>query len=227
MSEAAATPAHGQEVVDEHFGAATDGKVGMWIFLLTDAFSFSGLLLAYAILRAAAVPTRVMVEGKLIQQSWPFYAADGEVRLGIPFTAVMTFVLICSSVTMVLALHAAQNRNKRGLIGYLGATICGGLFFLCGQAYEYTHLIHRHLTLQTDNMMATFFSVTGFHGLHVTTGVIYLTVIWVQCLFGKYSKGDYNNVEIAGLFWHFVDLVWILVFTFVYLIPVDITEVGK
>ncbi len=220
MSEAA-EHAHGQALshadalgaagVDEHFGAATDGKIGMWIFLLTDAFSFSGLLLAYAILRAGA-------------QKWPFLADDGEPRLGIGFTAVMTFVLICSSVTMVLALNAAQNRNKRGLIGYLGLTILGGLFFLSGQAFEYHHLIERGLTLQKDHMMATFFTVTGFHGMHVFTGVTYLTVIWIQCLFGKYSKGDYNNVEIAGLFWHFVDLVWILVFTFVYLLPVDIKE---
>lgn len=225
MSEAAEHAAH-EDIVDEHFGAASDGKVGMWIFLLTDAFSFSGLLLAYAILRAGAQPVRTLVEGKLVEQSWPFYAADGEPRLGIGFTAVMTFVLICSSVTMVLALNAAQNRNKKGLITFLGLTILGGAFFLCGQAFEYHHLIERGLTLQKDHMMATFFTVTGFHGMHVFTGVTYLTIIWVQCLFGKYSKGDYNNVEIAGLFWHFVDLVWILVFTFVYLLPVDIKELG-
>ena len=200
--------AHGQEVVDEHFGAASDGKIGMWIFLLTDAFSFSGLLLAYAILRSGS-------------RSWPTLGDDGEVRLGIGFTAFMTFILICSSVTMVLALNAAQNRNHKGLIGWLGATICGGIFFLCGQAFEYHHLIERGLVLQKDHMMATFFCVTGFHGLHVLTGVIYLTVIWIQSLFGRYSKGDYNNVEIVGLFWHFVDLVWILVFTFIYLIPTE------
>jgi cytochrome c oxidase subunit III len=192
-------------VTDEAFGAATDGKIGMWIFLLTDAFSFSGLLLAYGILRAGS-------------KEWPTTAADGHVRLGIPFTAFMTFILICSSVTMVLALHAAQNRNRKGLLTWLGATILGGAFFLCGQAYEYHHLIERGLTLKTDHMMATFYLVTGFHGMHVFTGVTYLTIIWIQAALGSYSKGDYNNVEILGLFWHFVDLVWILVFTFVYLI---------
>jgi heme/copper-type cytochrome/quinol oxidase subunit 3 len=208
---------HGGPVVDEHFGEATDGKVGMWIFLLTDAFSFSGLLLAYAILRAGS-------------EHWPIYKDDAcnigaanhahcDVRLGIPFTAVMTFVLICSSVTMVLSLAAAQNRDRKGLLTWLGATIAGGTFFLCGQAYEYSHLIHEGFTIQKDHMMATFFTVTGFHGMHVFTGVTYLTIIWIQAaLFGKYTHGDYNNVEIAGLFWHFVDLVWILVFTFVYLI---------
>jgi len=194
---------------DEFFGSASDGKIGMWIFLLTDAFSFSGLLLTYAILRAGAEkwPMTVMVDGHEHE------------RLGIPFTAVMTFVLICSSVTMVLALNAAQNRNHKGLLTYLGLTILGGVFFLSGQAYEYTHLIEKGLTLKTDHMMATFFCVTGFHGLHVFTGVTFLTIIWIQSLFGKYSKGNYNNVEIAGLFWHFVDLVWILVFTFIYLLP--------
>jgi len=224
MSDHAAEHEHGHghhaPDVDEHFGEATDGKVAMWIFLLTDAFSFSGLLLAYAILRSKA-------------EVWPVYREEAcnvvgahagpecIPRLGIPFTAVMTFVLICSSVTMVLGLAAAQRRDKKGLLTWLGATIIGGAFFLCGQAYEYTHLIHEGLTLQKDHMMATFFSVTGFHGLHVFTGVTYLTIIWLQAaIFGKYSKGDYNNVEIAGLFWHFVDLVWILVFTFVYLIPV-------
>ena len=211
MSESALDHDHGHghaedlPVTDEAFGAATDGKIGMWIFLLTDAFSFSGLLLAYGILRADST-------------DWPTKAADGHVRLGIPFTAFMTFILICSSVTMVLALHAAQNRNKKGLLTWLGATILGGAFFLCGQMYEYHHLIERGLTIKTDHMMATFYLVTGFHGMHVTTGVIYLIIIWIQSAFGSYSKGDYNNVEILGLFWHFVDLVWILVFTFVYLI---------
>ncbi|GAC1562952.1 MAG: heme-copper oxidase subunit III family protein [Polyangiales bacterium] len=194
---------------DEYFGAASDGKIGMWIFLLTDAFSFGGLLLTYAIMRAGA-------------DHWPMFDEEhGEqvARLGIPFTAVMTFVLLCSSVTMVLALNAAQNRNKKGLLTFLGLTILGGAFFLCGQAFEYHHLLERGLTLQKDHMMATFFMVTGFHGMHVLTGVIYMSVIWIQSLFGKYSKGDYNNVEIVGLFWHFVDLVWILVFTFIYLLP--------
>src|SRR5260221_4174093 len=114
MSEhAAADHGHDQAITDEHFGAATDGKIGMWIFLLTDAFSFSGLLLAYGILRAGAA-------------HWPTTGEDGHVRLGIPFTAFMTFILICSSVTMVLALNAAQNRNKRGLLGWLPGTIAGG-----------------------------------------------------------------------------------------------------
>ena len=188
--------------VDEHFGTATNGKVGMWVFLLTDAMSFSGFLLAYGILRGG-------------DPHWP----DPSERFGIPFTAVMTFVLICSSVSMVLALDAAKQANKKGLCFWLSCTIAGGLFFLLGQAKEWTGLIREGHVFTQDQSMSTFYSVTGFHGLHVFTGVSYLSVILAQSLRGKYSHGnDYNNVEICGLFWHFVDLVWILVFTFIYLI---------
>src|SRR5437588_5412298 len=107
------------------FGAASSGKVGMWIFLLTDAMSFGGLLLGYAILRSGS-------------HNWP----DPSTRLGVPFTAGMTFILICSSVTMVLALAGAQEKNKKKATLWLGLTILGGLLFLCGQAKEYTELIH-------------------------------------------------------------------------------------
>jgi cytochrome c oxidase subunit III len=188
------------------FGAkvSSSGKLGMWIFLLTDAMSFGGLLLAYGILRGGS-------------HHWP----NPSERLGITFTAVMTFDLICSSVTMVLALAAAQEKNKKQALLFLGLTILGGLFFLGGQAKEYTGLMHEGGGLSVDQMWSTFFITTGFHGLHVTTGVTYLTVIFFQTLRGKYTDGpnaSANNIEIAGLFWHFVDLVWILVFTFIYLI---------
>ncbi len=187
------------------FGSATSGKLGMWVFLLTDAMSFGGLLLAYGILRAGS-------------HHWP----DPATRLGIPFTAVMTFVLICSSVTMVLALAGAQARDKKALCGWLAATITGGLMFLGGQAYEYHHLItEKGMGMSVDQMSSTFFITTGFHGLHVLTGVTFLSVILIQAAMGKYTDGpnaNPNNVEVAGLFWHFVDLIWILVFTFIYLI---------
>jgi cytochrome c oxidase subunit 3 len=211
MSQSAAAPSMHQE---ERFSfeGATHGKVGMWIFLLTDGMSFAGLLLNYGIQRSGS-------------HSWP----DPTRNLGINFTALMTFVLICSSVTMVMALAGAQERNKKALCRYLGLTILGGLFFLCGQVYEYTHLIHeQHMTLSGSifqggdiRFPGTFYTVTGFHGLHVLTGVIYLSVILLFALRGKYTDGPRppaSHVEVVGLFWHFVDLVWILVFTFIYLI---------
>src|SRR5262245_61186773 len=183
MSEAVTTTA--DKSFDFGAEVSSHGKLGMWIFLLTDAMSFGGLLLGYGILRAGS-------------HDWP----DPTTRLGIPFTAGMTFLLICSSVTMVLALAGAQEKNKKQLLFWLGLTILGGLLFLCGQVKEYTELIHeKGMGLSVDQMSSTFFLTTGFHGLHVFTGVTYLTVIWFQSLAGKYTDGQRasaNNIEIAG-----------------------------
>jgi heme/copper-type cytochrome/quinol oxidase subunit 3 len=207
MSEAAAAHApHGRKTTlnDPHFGKASYGKIGMWIFLLTDGFGFAGLLIGLAIIRGGA-PT------------WP---PNPELdKLGIPFTAVMTFVLILSSVTMVMALAAAQEKNRKATLGWLGATVAGGLFFLLGQAKEWSGLIHEGLGVTVDHFGGTFFVITGFHGLHVTIGVIYLICMLIATRKAVMGPKHSNLLEIAGLFWHFVDLVWILVFTFVYLIP--------
>jgi cytochrome c oxidase subunit 3 len=183
------------------FGNATTGKVGMWVFLVTDAMTFAGLLLTYGILRAGNV-------------KWPMPSTV----LGIQFTAVMTFVLICSSLTMVLALDAAKHGERSRAVRWLLATATGGIFFLLGQVYEYTHLIREGFTLPSGNFPATFFVVTSFHGAHVFTGVCYLLITAALVASGKMLENRANKVEILGLFWHFVDLIWILVFTFVYLI---------
>src|ERR1700691_876633 len=177
MSEIAHEAGHGELTVDEHFGTATDGKVGMWVFLLTDAMSFSGLLLGYGILRGES-------------HNWP----NPEERIGFPSTAVMTFALICSSVSMVLALEAAKQRDRKALIRWLCLTILGGVFFLGGQVREYTHLIREGHVLSQDQFMSTFYSVTGFHGLHVFTGVCYLSVIYWGARKGKYANGDDSNM---------------------------------
>ena len=200
-SEASYTPVPAP-VVEPTFGAATTGKVGMWIFLVTDAMTFGGLLLAYGILRAG-------------NKEWP---APTTV-LGIPFTAFMTFVLIVSSLTMVLGLDAAKKGNRLETVKWLLATAGGGIFFLCGQVYEYRHLIHEGFTLPSGNFPATFYVITSFHGAHVFTGVSYLLLTAFGVWRGKHLENGANFVEITGLFWHFVDLVWILVFTLVYLIP--------
>ena len=197
---------------DEHVGQATGGKVAMWLFIAQDGFSFGGLLLAYGLLR-------------IFSHDWPVPSHI----LGINLTAVATFDLICSSLTMVLAVAAAQRSDKKALVGWLLATIAGGLLFLGIQAYEYTHLVHQGITLASSTWHgeavnplfgATFYVVTGFHGCHVTAGVIYLTFILFGAMKGKYTQGGltYSPVELVGLFWHFVDLVWILVFTFIYLL---------
>jgi heme/copper-type cytochrome/quinol oxidase subunit 3 len=182
------------------------GKLGMWIFLLGDAMSFGALLAGYGALRFGST-------------DWPVpYNV-----LGVGLTAVMTFLLICSSVTMVLALAAIQRGDMAGLKKFLSLTILGGLVFLGCQAYEWTHLIERGLGLGGNPFGAslfgtTFFCITGFHGAHVTGGVIYLGTYLIRALLGGLRPDHANQIEIAALYWHFVDLVWILVFTFVYLL---------
>jgi len=182
------------------------GKLGMWIFLAGDAMSFGALLAGYGAIRAGST-------------DWPVPS----IVLGIPLTAFMTFLLICSSVTMVMALSAIRRGNAKGMRNFLLLTILGGVVFLGCQAYEWTHLIHAGLGLASNpfgNYLfgTTFFAITGFHGAHVTGGVVYLTCIMIQGIRGKYSADNCHKVEILGLYWHFVDLVWIMVFTFVYLL---------
>ncbi|MGH7820621.1 MAG: cytochrome c oxidase subunit 3 [Candidatus Binatia bacterium] len=182
------------------------GKLGMWVFLAGDAMSFGALLAGYGAYR-------------YMSHDWPVPAAV----LGIPMTAFMTFLLICSSVTMVKALSAIRHGDRTGLRNFLALTILGGTLFLGMQGYEWTKLILEGVTATGNPFGAslfgtTFFVLTGFHGCHVFSGVIYLSCILAQGIRGKYSAEHNNAVEIVGLYWHFVDLVWILVFTFVYLI---------
>lgn len=197
-----------QAIVSTHgtpkdlFGRASNGKIGMWIFLATDAMSFGGLLLAYAIIRAGAT-------------DWP----EPTHELGIWFTAATTFVLICSSVSMVMALAAAHDGDKAGTLRWLGLTILGGVTFLGGQVYEYSHFIMHGEVLSKHLFWSTFYIITGFHGCHVFTGVTYLSIVTFGVSRDWFGRKTADMVEIAGLFWHFVDLVWILVFTFIYLIP--------
>ena len=181
----------------------TWGKLGMWLFLGSDLMGFMGLIGLYMVLRISA-------------GDWQL---PGDPSFGIPLTAFMTFILIMSSVTMVTALSRIQKGNVKGLLFWLGLTILGGATFLSLQVYEWTHLIHSGLSAKKSNYAATFFMLTGFHGLHVTIGVIYLSCIWTRAKQGAYSMASHSPVELVGLFWHFVDLVWIVLFTILYLIP--------
>ncbi|MGH7321820.1 MAG: cytochrome c oxidase subunit 3 [Candidatus Rokuibacteriota bacterium] len=182
------------------------GKLGMWIFLAGDAMGFGALLASYGAIRAGSA-------------DWPLPAQV----LGIQLTALMTFLLICSSVTMVKALDAIKRSAVPAAKRFLLMTIGGGLIFLGLQAYEWTHLIEGGLKVFGNPWGATlfgasFFIITGFHGLHVTGGVIYLSVILAAVARIRNTEYTYMITEIAGLYWHFVDLVWIMVFTFVYLL---------
>ena len=118
----------------------------------------------------------------------------------------------------VLALSSAQRGNRRGLLTWLAATLLCGFFFIGMQVYEFTHFVHKGLTLKTNLFGASFFVLTGFHGTHVTIGVIWLLTLWILALRGKLPAEKSLNLEIAALYWHFVDVVWVVIFPVVYLI---------
>src|SRR2546430_4928038 len=136
----------------------------------------------------------------------------------IPFTSVSTFDLLMSSLMMVLALAAVQRGDMKWGKIWLFSTALLGLVFLGGQVIEFTEFVHKGLTISTNLFGCTFFVLTGTHGAHVTVGVLWLLTLWVRALQGKLGPANAMTVEITGLYWHFVDVVWIVIFTVVYLI---------
>ena len=206
-------------VMEAHWGGgaapfgATWQKTMMWIFIVTDALLFSGLLSGYGFLRMAN------------KMPWPNTA---EV-FSIPFIALMTFILITSSAFMASAVTAARLGDRKKALANLWLTILGGACFLGCQAYEWSHLIHQGARLtgalpgsELANIgvpvqfTACFFVLTGFHGSHVLSGLIILTITAIRSTLGKTPA---QGVEMAGLYWHFVDLVWVFIFTLFYLLP--------
>lgn len=182
-------------------------KMLMWLFLASDCMFFGALIATYMIYRGRAevVP----------EESGPF----PEELIDIPYTSVSAFVLLMSSLTMVLALAALQKNDIRGSRLWLLGTAVLGTIFLGGQFFEFSEFYHEGLSLQTNMFGSTFFTLTGFHGLHVTIGVIWLLSLLYVSLRGGLKAEDSLDLEIAGLYWHFVDIVWIVIFTLVYLIP--------
>ena len=194
-------PAHHHPIYDYDSGPPVDrGKFAIWLFLATEVMFFTGLIGTYIVLRIGT-------------PSWP----NPEMRLAVGVTAANTFLLITSSWFMVRALHAIQRGDQGGLLRWLGLTILGGATFVSVQGYEYLELIHKGSLPNVDIFWSTFYAMTGFHGFHVFCGVIWLTFVWIGALRGKFSAKRYLPVELAGLYWHFVDLVWVLLFTIVYL----------
>ena len=179
-------------------------KLGMWIFLGSEVMFFTALIGSYIILRVAH------------PEAWAGH--PNETPLNIPVTAVNTFLLICSSVTMVKAFAAAQLNRQRDLRLWLVATVLIGATFVGVQVYEYRELIGHGFIPGTSLFGSTFYTMTGFHGFHVTMGVICMAFVTWKAFKGKYTGGDHRGVEVIGLYWHFVDLVWIILFTIVYLI---------
>lgn len=234
---------------------ASYGKLMMWFFLISDTFTFSALLVTYGLIRYSYPAYDPAIHGTPFQFSNLYWPVPEEVFNAIPFfhglnaplvfVGIMTFILIFSSVTMVLAVEAGHRRDRRDVEKYMLWTIIGGFTFLGSQAWEWSHFIHgteqgtviRELvggewvqrTIFGANLVENqygppafadlFFFITGFHGTHVLSGVVLNILIFYRAATGLYDRrGHYEMVEKVGLYWHFVDLVWVFVFTFFYLV---------
>jgi cytochrome c oxidase subunit 3 len=194
------------------------GKAMMWIFLLSDTFIFSCFLVGYMHVRMAAT------------DPWPipsevFALSFGGDPIPLILIAIMTFILITSSGTMALAVNMGYRKNKKLTFWLMVATAVLGASFVGMQAFEWTKLIVDEGVRPWSNPMgaaqfgSSFFMITGFHGMHVSAGVIYLLVVANRVRTGFYERrgNNYEIVEITGLYWHFVDLVWVFIFAFFYL----------
>ena len=210
----AAVVDHGHDDVthdahDEHGGGhhatatgVSNEKLGMWVFLGSECLLFGALIATY-----------LVYKGRSVNGPYPDEIFD------IPFTSVSSFLLLMSSLTMVLALSAIGRGDERRLRIWLVGTALLGSTFLAGQIYEFTAFIREGLTLKTNLFGSSFYVLTGFHGAHVTLGVLMLLALANLSRKGKIPKERAEVVEIVGLYWHFVDVVWIVIFTVVYLIP--------
>jgi cytochrome c oxidase subunit 3 len=229
MSEAALTDT-GEVLPEGTGGVVTDfsadkqtfqvpwGKAMMWIFLLSDTFIFGSFLTGYMNVRMS------------VTDAWPipsevFALSFGGEPIPLILIAIMTFILISSSGTMAMAVNMGYRKDRNKTFWLMVATAVFGAMFVGMQVFEWTKLIVEEGVRPWGNPLgaaqfgSTFFMITGFHGLHVSAGVIYLLVIAFRVKRGFYEKrgGKYEIVEIAGLYWHFVDLVWVFIFAFFYL----------
>ncbi|MFL5766718.1 MAG: heme-copper oxidase subunit III [Actinomycetota bacterium] len=194
-------PSEGEVEVDTSTGLP-NVKVAMWIFLGSECLLFGALITTY-----------VLYRGRSTVGPYPSDLFD------IGYTSVSSFVLLASSLTMVLALAAIQRGDHGRLRVWLLATAMLGMTFIGGQVYEFTSFVREGLTLHTNLFGTTFFVLTGFHGVHVTVGILMLLSLVALSLAGRLPQDRALTVELVGLYWHFVDIVWIIIFTVVYLIP--------
>jgi len=176
-------------------------KMAFWAFIGSECLLFGSLISTY-----------LVYKGRSLVGPTPHEI------LNIPFTSVSTFDLLMSSLTMVLALAAVQRGDMKWAKVWIFATAFLGALFLGGQVYEFSSFAHEGLGLTTNLFGSTFYVLTGTHGAHVTVGVLWLLTHWVQALRGRLGPQQAMTIEITGLYWHFVDVVWIVIFTLVYLI---------
>lgn len=177
-------------------------KTAMWVFLGSEAMFFGSMIATFLLYRNTTGD------------------GPGSEIFNIPFTSASSFVLLMSSLTMVLAHNAFEKRDARSTRIWLAATALLGITFLAGQIFEFTEFVHEGLTLSTSSFGSSFFMLTGFHGAHVAVGVLMLSAMFFLSLDGRLHEDRGLNVELVGLYWHFVDVVWIVIFTVVYLLQV-------
>lgn len=210
LEEAGHRVGHGlEQVVDETHAQAdhaetTTGldhrKLVMWIFIASETIFFAALMATYLVYRGKTPP------------------ADGLAHLDLNVASANTFILLASSLTMVLSLQSIESGKKSRMILFLVLTVLLGGLFLGGQALEYNELIQNGISLDTNLFGATFFTLTGFHGAHVAIGILWMFMLVIRALRGGISEHNHLAVELGGLYWHFVDLVWVVLFTIIYLI---------
>ena len=198
---------HDLELSDDHGAHTTatgvsNDKLGMWVFLGSECLLFGALIATY-----------LVYKGRSVNGPYPKDIYD------IPYTSVSSFVLLMSSLTMVLALNAIRRNDEPRLRIWLTITALLGSSFIAGQIYEFTSFIREGLTIKTNLFGSSFYVLTGFHGVHVTLGILMLLSLVNLSRKGKIPQAKAEVVEIIGLYWHFVDVVWIVIFTVVYLIP--------
>jgi heme/copper-type cytochrome/quinol oxidase subunit 3 len=182
---------------------ATNVKLGMWVFLSSECIFFGAFISTYLLYRGRS----------------PANTPQPKDVYNIPFTSVTSFILLMSSLTMVLALAAIQRGDHRRFRVWIMATALFGTVFIAGQIYEFTEFYREGLALKTSVFGSSFFVLTGIHGAHVTVGIIWLLTLWGMSMQDRLHVQHAERIEIAGLYWHFVDIVWIVIFTVVYLIP--------
>src|SRR4051794_15697032 len=180
----------------------TNEKIAMWAFLGSECLLFGALISTYLLYR-----------GRSLVGPYPQDVYD------IPYTSVSSFVLLMSSLTMVLALAAIQRKDQRRMRVWLLTTATLGMVFVGGQVYEFTVFYRKGLTLSDNLFGSSFYVLTGFHGAHVTFGILMLISLAVISWKGRLPNSRVETVELIGLYWHFVDVVWIVIFTVIYLIP--------
>ncbi|MFP5297501.1 MAG: heme-copper oxidase subunit III [Actinomycetota bacterium] len=189
----------------EHTATGVDNvKLGRWAFLGSECLFFGSFITTYLLYR-----------NNVLNGPTPHEIYD------IPFTSVSSFVLLMSSLTMVLALNAIHRHDERAMRIWLLATALLGMTFIGGQIYEFTTFVHEGMKLDTSTFSSAFFVLTGFHGAHVTVGILMLLALVMMSMFGRLQPGASRKVEMIGLYWHFVDIVWVVIFTVVYLVPTN------